>query len=151
VLAAEGNTDLYTAFPRHPGTVVPSQPLHPGPLLIVDDRVEVRSALERFFGLWFRRVYAVATASEADSILERHRPSVLLCDYYLGDDLPPGTELIAGWRKRFPCLQRVVLMTGTRVSSLGDVSCVDAVFQKPLNLRVVTPFLLGETDQVPEQ
>lgn len=152
MLAVEGNKDFHIAFPeRHPGTRVPSQPLHPGPLLIVDDRVEVRSALERFFALWFERVYAAASPNEALAMLEEHQPSVLLCDYYLGDGLPVGSELIALWRKRFPCLERVVLMTGTKVSNLGDVSCVDAVFQKPLNLRAVTPFLLGETDQVAQE
>jgi CheY-like chemotaxis protein len=126
----------------------PSQPLHPGPLLIVDDRVEVRSALTRFFELWFQRVYAAASPREASSILQEHAPTVLLCDYWLGEAFPPGTELIAAWRKRFPCLQRAVLMTGTRASALDDVPGVDAVFQKPLDLRVVTPFLLGQTDEV---
>ena len=130
---------------------MPSKPSHPGPLLIVDDRVEVRSALTRFFGLWFQRVYAAASPSEADGILQEHAPCVLLCDYWLGDAFPPGTELISTWRARFPCLQRAVLMTGTRASSLGDVPGIDAVFQKPLNLKVVTAFLLGQIDEVPPE
>jgi CheY-like chemotaxis protein len=130
---------------------VPTKPLHPGPLLIVDDRIEVRSALARFFGLWFERVYAAASPSEASAILQEHAPSVLLCDYWLGEGFPPGTELIAAWRERFPCVQRAVLMTGTKASALDAVPGIDAVFQKPLNLKVVTPFLLGQTDQVPQE
>lgn len=130
---------------------MPTKPLHPGPLLIVDDRVEVRSALTRFFGLWFQQVYAAASPSEADSILREHAPCVLLCDYWLGDASPPGTELIATWRVRFPCLKRAVLMTGNRASAPCDVLGVDAVFQKPPNLKLVTAFLLGQIDQVPPE
>ncbi len=121
-----------------------TQSRHKGPLLIVDDREEVRWALHRYFGLCFEQVYVAGSPGEAEEILEHHQPILLLCDYWLGNQYPPATDLIPAWRKRYPCLQRIALMTGTKASALGDTSCADRVFQKPLDMKIVTGFLQGE-------
>ena len=120
------------------------KPQHPGPLLIVDDREDVRLALERFLSLYFEQVHAAGTPGDAESALNEYRPTLVLCDYWLGDEYPPATDLIPGWRERYPTIERVALMTGTKASALGRAQGVDAVFQKPLDLKQVTAFLLGK-------
>jgi hypothetical protein len=152
-LASRPDTDSDARFVQRfrSGRIVSSQPLHSEPLLIIDDRDAVLTALGRFFGLYFERIYVATTPQEAEVMLETHHPAVLLCDYWLGDRHPVGTELIRAWRERYPCIKRVVLMSGTHASSLGDVSCADAVVQKPLNLKVVTAFLLGKAAKVEPQ
>lgn len=116
----------------------------PGPLLIVDDSDEIRSALCRFMSLYFEQVVAAATPGEAEAALQTYRPRLLLCDYWLGDKYPHATDLIPGWRARHPSIERVALMTGTNTDSLGPTTCVDAVFQKPLNMGQVIDFFLGK-------
>ncbi len=120
-------------------------PLCHATLLVVDDRGEIREALRRFFSLTIAQVIVAGTANEAEQALRNHRPNLLLCDYYLGHDNPPATVLIARWRQDFPFLKRVAIMTGTRGSSLGPCSAVDAIFEKPLNMREVTDFLVDAT------
>jgi CheY-like chemotaxis protein len=149
-LASRPDTDSDARFVQrqHSGRIVSSQPLHSEPLLIIDDREAVLTGLSRFFGLYFERIHVARTPQEAEVMLEAHQPAVLLCDYWLGDRYPVGTELIRAWRERYPCIKRVVLMSGTNASSLGDVSCADAVVQKPLNLKVVAALLLGKAAEV---
>ena len=149
VLARRPGSDSDARFVQRfcSGRIVSSRQLHSEPLLIVDDREAVLTGLGRYFGLHFERVYVATTPQDAEVILETCHPAVLLCDYWLGDQHPVGTELVRAWRDRYPCIQRVALMSGTKASALGDVSCADAVFQKPLNLKVVTPFLLGKAAQ----
>lgn len=112
-------------------------------LLIVDDRKEVRDALQRFFEMYFERVLVAATPPEAEDCLRKHQPTLLLCDYFLGVEWPPATSLIPRWRAMFPCLIRVAIMSGTRSDSIGNCPEADAVFEKPLNMREVTEFLIG--------
>lgn len=119
------------------------KPQHPGPLLIVDDREDVRWALQRFLSLYFEQVHTAGTPDEAEAALNEYHPTLLLCDYWLGNEYPPATDLIPGWRERYPTIERVALMTGTKAAALGRVHCVDAVFQKPLDMNQVTDFLLG--------
>jgi CheY-like chemotaxis protein len=114
----------------------------PGPLLIVDDSDDIRSALCRLMSLCFERVVAAATPQEAEAALRAHQPRLLLCDYWLGPEHPPATDLIPGWRERYPSIERVALITGTNTDALGSARCVDAVFQKPLDMHQVTDFLL---------
>lgn len=114
-----------------------------GPLLILDDRADVRSGLRRFFGLFFERVVVAATPEEAEALLAAESPPFLLCDYWLGNEHPPSTDLIPGWRREHACIRVVALMTGTKASSIEADDGVDAVFQKPLDLPAVKDYLLS--------
>lgn len=113
---------------------------YPEPLLIVDDRADVLRALERFMSLYFECVLVAQTPPEAEALLEKHAPHYLLCDYWLGEEYPPATSFIPQWRTDFPCLRRVVLMTGTKSSSIVSCDQVDRVLQKPLNMEKLVGF-----------
>lgn len=108
-------------------------------LLIVDDNQAILRSLCRLCGLHFSEVYAASTPEQAETILRDQKPSVLLCDYWLGYNYPLATELIRDWRRRFPCLKKVALMTGSSV--LEDSDAVDATFCKPLHATEVMSFL----------
>ena len=112
------------------------------PLLIVDDRESVRTSLGRFLELYFEVVITAADPEEAEVHLRESKPKYLLADYWLGIDRPPSTDLIPGWRRLCPTLTHVVLMTGTKTSSIGRCPEVDAVFAKPLDLKRLVEFLL---------
>lgn len=112
-------------------------------LLIVDDRPEILRSLKRYMAPLFREVLLAETPEEAESHLRAATPDTLLCDYWLGDGLPTGTELIARWRGEFPCLQRLVLMTGTKPSALVGTEHADRVFEKPLDMTALKLFLFG--------
>jgi DNA-binding NtrC family response regulator len=107
----------------------------------VDDRPEVLRGLRRYLGLHFDHVHIAATPTEAEVLLETHACPVLLCDYWLGEEVPPATSLIPRWRSRFACLQRVALMTGTSGATLLGSDGIDAVFRKPLDLESLVAFL----------
>jgi ActR/RegA family two-component response regulator len=110
-------------------------------LLIVDDREEVLRALERYMGLYLTAVYGAQTPDEAIAAMQTHAPTFLLCDFWLGEKHPPSTSLIPDWRLRFPCLKRVVLMSGTKSSSIPACDAVDAIFPKPLDLKGLVRYL----------
>ena len=112
-------------------------------LLIVDDRPEILRSVKRFMAPLFRDVLVASTPEEAEAHLRSAAPEVLLCDYWLGPDLPTGTELISRWRVEFPCLRRLVLMTGTKPSALLGTEHADRVFEKPLDMPALKAFLLG--------
>lgn len=115
----------------------------PGPLLVVDDAAEVRQSLRRYFARYVDRVLVAGTPAEAEGALRSAPVTALLCDYWLGAEHPPATALIPGWRAAHPSVRRVVLMTGTKTSSLDGSPGVDAVFHKPFDLEVVRAFLFA--------
>ena len=117
--------------------------LVPGPLLIVDDRADVRRGLKRSFSMEFS-AYVAETGAEAEHILAEQRPLFVLCDYWLGPDQPVGTQLIARWRKMFPFLRGVALMTGTQTSAITDTEGVDIIFPKPLTVSEVTAWFRAQ-------
>jgi CheY-like chemotaxis protein len=119
----------------------PEQPV-PGGLLIVDDRPEVLKAVERLLAIYFEPVYAAHTPPEAEALLKAHSPRFLLCDYWLGEDWPPATAIIPRWRREYPCLQRVALMTGTNSASIPPCAAVEFVFTKPLDTARVVAFYM---------
>lgn len=106
-------------------------------LLVVDDRPEVLRAIERFLKLHFRAVWAAQTPDEAREFLAQHRPDFLLCDFWLGETHPPATALIPRWRSEFPFLRHVVLMSGTKSSSIPECPEIDATFSKPLQMMEI--------------
>ncbi|HHH28742.1 MAG TPA: response regulator [Polyangiaceae bacterium] len=116
----------------------------PETLVILDDRDDVRVGLERLFGLFFARVLVAATPEQADDLLAESSSAFLLCDYWLGPEHPPGSEIIRRFRKRHACLRKVALMTGSKVSALTDTEGADAVFSKPLDAKKVRAFFVGD-------
>ena len=118
-----------------------------GPLLVVDDVPEMRRSLVRYFKRTFDTVSA-GTPEEAEEILMRSSPPYLLCDYWLGVEFPPATHFIPAWRKKFPSLRRVALMTGTKTTSIDSPTGIDALFEKPLDLDVITEFFTVPTGQI---
>jgi DNA-binding NtrC family response regulator len=118
---------------------------HAGTLLIVDDREDIRRSMHRYFAAYFEAVYLAGDPHEAELLLRKHRPTYLLCDFWLGDEYLPATEYIPHWRKQVPTLRRVALMTGTNLAALGSVASVDAVFQKPFEPVAVLKFFLDQS------
>ncbi len=114
-------------------------------LLIIDDRADVRRGLKRSFGLEFD-VHVAETGVEAEQILVDEQPQLLLCDYWLGPGQPVGTELIGRWRKMFPFLRGVALMTGTNTSAITGAHGVDIIFSKPLTTAGVTSWFLSQLE-----
>lgn len=110
------------------------------PLLVVDDRDDVLRGLRRYLGLHFSHIHTALTPPQAEVVLESVAPPMLLCDYWLGDEYPPATVLIAEWRRRFPCVRRAALMTGTSGAALFGKDGIDAVFRKPFDLEAVVAF-----------
>lgn len=113
---------------------------HPGPILVLDDRADVLRSLGRYFRLHFEAVVTATTPAAATQAIAEHRPPFLLCDYWLGEEHPPSPTLIRGWRRDYPFIVRVAVMTGSdRVAAVSSDG-VDAVFAKPFDLGQVASF-----------
>lgn len=125
-----------------------SEPKLPYPLLIVDDRRDVLQALSRFFELDFEHVLSAQTPAQAEVFLAERAPPFLLCDYWLGEEFPPSTEFLPRWREQFPCLKRVVLMTGTKSSSIPACAAIDDIFPKPLRLSTVVEYFRSHAESL---
>jgi DNA-binding NtrC family response regulator len=114
-----------------------SEPQLDRTLLVVDDRPEVLRAIERYVRLHFQRVWIAQTPEEAERVLAEHHPDFLLCDFWLGENYPPATALIPRWRSQYPTLRHVVLMSGTKSSSIPPCEAIDAQFAKPLQMSEI--------------
>lgn len=117
-------------------------------LLIVDDRADVLRTIARYMSLHFE-VHAVRSVDEAEACLTVAAPSRVLCDYWLGRKAPNGGELLVRWRKRFACINKTALMTGTKTAALEALPGVDRVFAKPLNFDRVASWLLEREMEAP--
>ena len=124
----EGKMFLYTESSQHPCRV--SRHKSKEILLIVDDDPQIRRMLMRLFQRHFDLAFTAATPTDAERILQENRVTHILSDYDLGTENPRGTELIIGWRKRYPLIQRVLLLSGSQVSQSQIPNEVDQFFEK---------------------
>lgn len=90
--------------------------------------------MSRFFQTCIAEVHVASTPAQAEAILNERKPPLLLCDYWLGPEHPPGTALVQRWRVEHPCVVRAALMTGTKATAIMPTPGVDRVFQKPVDL-----------------
>lgn len=110
-------------------------------LLIVDDWPQVGRSLRRCLAHGFDQVHLAVTQPEAEHYLAEHRPTHLLCDCVLGENLPLGTELIGRWRQQFPGIQLAALVTGSDMELITEGPGIDAVFRKPFDVPAMRQFL----------
>ena len=99
-------------------------------LLIIDDDPQVQRMLMRIFSDHFDVVLTAGTPDEVEAILEQKGVTHIISDYDLGQQYPSGTELIIGWRRQYPSIQRVLLLTGSRLSGADIPPEVDQYFSK---------------------
>ena len=66
----------------------------------------------------------------AEEILDNYPVTHLVLDYNLGGDSPCGLDLVSAWRRRYPMIGRVVLLTGARISMLDVPGDVDVAINK---------------------
>ena len=85
-------------------------------LLVIDDDPQVRRMLTRYFTHHFDVVLTADTPDEAEAILEQEDVTHIISDYNLGPQYPSGTELIIGWRRQYPSIRRVLLLSGSCLS-----------------------------------
>ena len=99
-------------------------------LLIVDDDPQVRKMLMRLFKHHFDAAFTAATPADAERILQENKVTHILSDYDLGEENPRGTELIIEWRRRYPLIQRVLLLSGSKLSISKIPDEVDRFIEK---------------------
>lgn len=110
-------------------------------ILLVDDQADILRSLKRYLAPRHAAILVAATPFEADEQLLTGRPDTLICDYWLGDGLPTGTELIARWRREHDFLRLAVLMTGTSFDVLSGKEHADHILEKPLDLARLNAIL----------
>jgi CheY-like chemotaxis protein len=104
-------------------------------LLVVDDDPQVRRMLVRFLSSGFDQVLAAATPLEAEQLLMTHKVTHLISDYDLGEEHQRGTELVAGWRRRYRSIERALLLTGCSLADIDIPPAVDKYFLKGVDPR----------------
>lgn len=110
--------------------------------LVVDDQTHARSAIRRVLLRHFSKILTAASASEAGTILDTEPVTHVVCDHFLGESSPLGTELLSSWRVRYPAIQRAVILTGTDVTKVPLLPGIDSVISKLTRL----PDLLAAMD-----
>ena len=58
----------------------------------------------------------------------------VVCDYFLGNQFPNGSELLAKWRTGFPCIRVAVLLSGSELDAIAPEPGIDWVLSKPPDL-----------------
>jgi DNA-binding NarL/FixJ family response regulator len=103
-------------------------------LLIVDDEELVCRGILRNFKNCFDQIFFATHPDDAEKILKQTEVTELVCDYYLGDSVPRGTELLAKWRRCYPHIRKAVLYSGTDLSKIIASYGVDFKISKSLPL-----------------
>lgn len=98
-------------------------------LLIVDDERSVCRALSRLLDRKVKEILSATNAMEAEVILQSGRVTHVICDHWFGPGQPLGTDLVTEWKKRYPNIQKAVVLTGTDINKL-DADAVDAILPK---------------------
>ncbi len=99
-------------------------------LLIVDDDPQIRKMLMQLFQHHFDAAFAAATSMDAERVLQEQKVTHLLSDYDLDDGSPRGTELIFGWRQRYPSIRRALLLSSSKLPLSQLPNAVDQFFEK---------------------
>ncbi len=115
-------------------------------LLILDDAPEVARAMRRVLTKSFQRVVIASSPGEAERLLSDRNdpPTHLVCDQYLGEGHPLGSDLVRGWRQTYPNLRVAVLVTGSEIDLLVPIEGVDWIVTKPIDAHELVEMLLGE-------
>ena len=118
-------------------------PLRGRSILLVEDDALVRVALQDLFAFWGARLVAVASASEALTLLETSRPDyeLLVCDYHLGNGMN-GLSVIRAALDLFPQRLGAILISG---EIQIDMTGFDGV---PLITKPIDPDILLATVQL---
>lgn len=99
-------------------------------LLIIDDDPSIRRMLMRLFSQHFDLAFTAGTPADAERILRENFVTHIISDYDLGAGVPRGTELIVDWRRRYPLIRRVLLLSGAIIKG-SQIPCeVDRFFEK---------------------
>lgn len=116
-------------------------------LLVVDDREDLRNGYFRYFARFFDEVCLAADPIAAEAFLTRREdpPTHLICDYWFGEDHPVGAQIVPRWRQLCPSIVKAALVSGSQVAALPVTEGIDAVFEKPLELKALRAFLLGQS------
>jgi len=118
-------------------------------LLIVEDMEDVGRSYMRCLRRYVSKIHVAQTPQEAEAILSQSDPpTLLLCDNWLGHGRPLGAELIPRWRKAYPFLSKVALVTGSDLEVVSKVPGVDIVFEKPPDIDAIIAFFgLAKLDE----
>jgi CheY-like chemotaxis protein len=137
-------TTLTSDTPARPS--VDTAPVHRSDVLLVEDDELVRYALRRLLVGCHRPCLATASVEEAQQLLARHEPSLVLTDYNLGGRWT-GIDLLV-WMRRTARLREVpmLLMTGDdpteirarlAAAGLGDVEVIAKPFEAAELLEMI--------------
>ncbi len=99
-------------------------------LLIVDDESSVLRAVSRMLAKYADEILTADSHIEAEAVLESHEITHILCDHWFGRGLPLGIDLAAKWKRLYPRLKKVVVLTGVDIEGLSPCPLVDAVLPK---------------------
>jgi CheY-like chemotaxis protein len=112
--------------------------------LVVDDEPAFCRALTRLLGDSFDEVLVATIPAQAEQLLENHPITHLVCDYRLGEALPPGTVFVSKWRRRFANIRRAIVLTGALDYYVFDAPAeVDAVRAKGIDNEELVATILG--------
>ncbi len=115
-------------------------------LLIVDDREDLRVGFHRYFIRFFDEVLVASDPASAEELLSRsvNAPTHVVCDYWFGEEHPVGASVLPAWRRRYPSIVKAALVSGSEVAELPATEGIDAVFEKPVDLKSLRAFLIGQ-------
>ena len=106
-------------------------------VLVVDDEPLVLRTLSRVLKKHADQVFVAESAEEAERILAAQAIQFVVCDYNLGAQAAPGTEVVEGMRRNYPSIVRAVIFTGEEPRSISFKSAAVAVLRKSYDVGVL--------------
>ncbi|MCP4677226.1 MAG: response regulator [Deltaproteobacteria bacterium] len=97
-------------------------------VLLLDDSELILRMLTRLLKRRFDAVLTATNTGQAAALLRNNKVTTLVCDH--GISCPSGGELIAHWRKRYPSIEKTVVLTGADVESIEIPPEVDTLLSK---------------------
>jgi DNA-binding NtrC family response regulator len=112
-------------------------------LLIIDDESSVCRAIKRLMRDKADEIIAVQTLQDAETVLASRGVTHVLCDHLLGPGQPRGLDIAVNWKKDYPSLKKVIILTGTRIHLNDDPlpDGIDAILPKATDPDALSGYL----------
>jgi len=112
-------------------------------LLVIDDEINILSAIKRLLGRSGYQIFTANHAAEAFDILAKNQIGVVLTDYQMPDIL--GTELLEKVKYMFPNTIRIMLTGHANINSVTQAINQGAIYKflvKPWDNDVLEKVIL---------
>ncbi|MDJ0764228.1 MAG: hypothetical protein QNJ97_14695 [Myxococcota bacterium] len=99
-------------------------------ILVVDYDIQVCRMLKRVLESDASEVFTAVTRAQAETHLRKHRITHIVSDFTIREEVDNAYDIVSEWRRQYPWIRRVIILTAIDISSYKVPVEIDAVMAK---------------------